>query len=178
MLHQHPLDALALQVANTFDYYTGNAPRMLARVESVLPAWQNDMPGCHAVLATHAFALEEHGEYEHAEQAAREALALNPLDIRAHHVMLHVFEMTDRPDAGVRWMNAQIAAPGAGSLFTTHCWWHLALFHLALGQTDLGLAMRLPCLMSPEWNDATQIVRTRVTRSLLTRRPAKVRQVE
>ena len=72
---------------------------MLHRVEAVLPAWHRDMPGCHAVLATHAFALEEHGEYEHAEQAAREALDLNPLDVRAHHVMAHVFEMTDRPDA-------------------------------------------------------------------------------
>jgi tetratricopeptide (TPR) repeat protein len=141
LLRQRPLDALALQVANTFDYYTGHAPRMLHRVEAVLPAWHRDMPGCHAVLATHAFALEEQGEYEHAEQAAREALALNPLDVRAHHVMAHVFEMTDRPDAGVRWMNAQVAAPGAGRLFTKHCWWHLALFHLTLGQTDRALAL-------------------------------------
>lgn len=118
LLRQRPLDALALQVANTFDYYTGHATRMLHRVEAVLPTWDRDMPGCHAVLATHAFALEEHGEYEHAEQAAREALALNPLDVRAHHVMAHVFEMTDRPAEGVRWMNAQVAAPG-GSLRRT-----------------------------------------------------------
>ena len=31
--------------------------------------------------------------------------ALNPVNARAHHVMAHVFEMTDRADAGMRWMN-------------------------------------------------------------------------
>lgn len=31
----------------------------------------------------------------------------------------------------------------------------------------LGLAMRLLCLVPPEWSDATQLVRTRVARSLL-----------
>jgi tetratricopeptide (TPR) repeat protein len=139
LLRSHPRDALALQVANTFDYFTGDATRMLDRVEAVLPAWSGDLPGYHAVLVTHAFALEECGEYERAEHAARAALALNALDVRAHHVMAHVFEMTDRPDAGVQWMSEQITRFGADRFFTTHCWWHLALFHLAQGQADRAL---------------------------------------
>jgi len=105
LLRRYPHDALALQVANTFDYFTGDAARMLARVEAVLPAWSGDLPGYNTVLVTHAFALEECGEYARAEHAARAALALNPHDVRAHHVMAHVFEMTDRADAGVRWMS-------------------------------------------------------------------------
>lgn len=141
LLRSHPSDALALQVANTFDYFTGNTARMLERVEAVLTAWSVDMPGYHAVLATHAFALEECGEYERAEEAARAALALNPLDVRAHHVMAHVFEMTDRPDAGMRWMYEQIARHGVDRFFTTHCWWHLSLFHLAQGQVDRVLTL-------------------------------------
>ncbi len=139
LLRSHPRDALALQVANTFDYFTGDATRMLDRVEAVLPAWSVDLPGYHAVLVTHAFALEECGEYERAEHAARAALALNALDVRAHHVMAHVFEMTDRPDAGVQWMSEQITRFGVDRFFTTHCWWHLALFHLAQGQADRAL---------------------------------------
>jgi hypothetical protein len=95
----------------------------------------------HAVLAMHAFSLEECGEYERAEQEARAAVALNAFDARAHHVMAHVFEMTDRPDAGVRWMNEHVAYWGAGTVVATHCWWHLALFHLALGQVDRALAL-------------------------------------
>ncbi len=141
LLRRHPRDALALQVANTFDYFTGEAKRMLDRVETVLPAWSSDRPDYHTVLVTHAFALEECGEYERAEHAARAALALNPLDVRAYHVMAHVFEMTDRADAGVRWMNEQIARFGVDRLFTTHCWWHLALFHLAQGQTERALSV-------------------------------------
>jgi tetratricopeptide (TPR) repeat protein len=136
LLLRYPHDALALQVANTFDYLTGDATRMLDRVKAVLPAWSDDMPGYHAVLVTHAFALEECGEYERAEEAARAALALNPLDVRAHHVMAHVFEMTDRPDAGVRWLSEHADGP-----LTTHCWWHLALFHLTQGQIDRALTL-------------------------------------
>ena len=139
LLRRHPRDSLALQVANTFDYFIGNAKRMLDRVEAVLPAWPAIMPGYHTLLVTHAFALEECGEYERAEHAARAALDLNPLDVRAHHVMAHVFEMTDRADAGVRWMSEQIDRFGVDRFFTTHCWWHLALFHLAQGRTDLAL---------------------------------------
>jgi tetratricopeptide (TPR) repeat protein len=141
LLRQYPRDALALQVANTFDYFMGEAARMLERVEAVLPAWSSDLPGYNAVLVTHAFALEECGEYERAEDAARAALALNPLDVRAHHVMAHVFEMTDRADAGVRWMSEQVARSGVDDLLTTHCWWHLALFHLVQGQTDRALTV-------------------------------------
>jgi tetratricopeptide (TPR) repeat protein len=89
----------------------------------------------------HAFSLEECGEYERAEQEARAALALNAFDARAHHVMAHVFEMTGRPDAGVRWMNEHIAYWGAGTVVATHCFWHLALFHLALGQVDQALTL-------------------------------------
>ncbi|MGH6624780.1 MAG: tetratricopeptide repeat protein, partial [Burkholderiaceae bacterium] len=97
------------------------------------------LPGYATVQVTHAFALEECGEYERAEHAARAALALNPLDVRAHHVMAHVFEMTDRADAGLRWMSEQIDRFGVDRFFTTHCWWHLALFHLTQGRTDFAL---------------------------------------
>jgi len=141
LLRRHPHDALALQVANTFDYFIGDARRMLDRVEAVLPAWSGDVPGYNTVLVTHAFALEECGEYERAEHVARAALALNPRDVRAHHVMAHVFEMTDRADAGVRWMSEQSTRLGVDDLFTTHCWWHLALFHLTQGQPDRALTL-------------------------------------
>ena len=141
LLRLHPRDALALQVAHSFDYVTGDMARMNDRVAAVLPGWASDLPGYHAVLAMHAFSLEECGAYERAEQAAREALAMNPFDARAHHVMAHVFEMTERTGAGVPWMNEHIAGWGVDSVVATHCWWHLALFHLAQSQTDRALAL-------------------------------------
>ena len=136
-----PLDILALQVAHSFDYVTGDIARMDARVVDVLPAWSPELPGYHAVLAMHAFGLEEIGDYERAGEVASAALALNPGDARAHHVMVHIFEMTDRPAAGKRWMNEHVAGWADGTTVATHCWWHLALFHLALGEIDDALAV-------------------------------------
>ena len=141
VLRLWPRDALALQVAHALDYVTGDAALMNDRVQAVLPAWSSDLPGYHAVLAMHAFGLEECGEYERAEEAARAALALNAFDARAHHVMAHLFEMTDRADAGVCWMNEHAARWGARTVVATHCWWHLALFHLSQGRSDRALSL-------------------------------------
>ena len=141
VLDTHPRDALALHVAHAFDYVTGDIARLHDRVAAVLPAWSADLPGYHAVLAMHAFGLEECGEYERAEEAARDALAQNPANARAHHVMAHVFEMTGRTGEGLRWMNAHIQSWAVDSVASTHFWWHLALFHLAQGEADRALAL-------------------------------------
>jgi len=139
LLREQPRDALALQVAHALDYLTGDVARMHDRVAAVLPAWSSVLPGYGTVLAMHAFGLEESGEYHRAEHAARAALTLNPLDARAHHVMAHVFEMTDRPGAGVRWLRRHRAGWDMNSVVATHCCWHLALFHLAQGRIDRAL---------------------------------------
>lgn len=141
LLALYPRDALALQVAHAFDYITGDLDRMNDRVAAALPAWSSGLPGYHAVLAMHAFSLEECGHYARAEEAARAALDLNAFDARAHHVMAHVFEMSDRPAAGVRWMNKHFASWGVGTVVSTHCWWHLALFHLSQRQLDHAVAL-------------------------------------
>ena len=141
ILRVHPHDVLALQVAHSLDYLTGDINCLRDRVPSVLAEWSSDMPGYHALLAMSAFSLEECGEYERAEQAALEALALDPGDARAHHVMAHVFEMTDRAAEGIRWMNAHKAGWAAGTIVAVHCWWHVALFHVALGQCERALAI-------------------------------------
>ncbi len=141
VLHRYPLDVLALQVAHVFDYMGGDVARLSQRVAEVLPAWSRDLPGYHAVMAMHAFGLEEAGEYERAEDEALAAIALNPGDARAHHVMAHVFEMTERPDAGARWMGERSGNWGHDTVVATHCWWHVGLFHLAQGRLDAALAI-------------------------------------
>jgi tetratricopeptide (TPR) repeat protein len=139
LLREQPREALALQVAHALDYLTGDVARMHDRVAAVLPAWSPEVPGFGSVLAMYAFSLEECGEYHQAEHAARAALSLNPLNARAHHVMAHVFEMTERPGAGVRWMGQHTAGWDLNSVVATHCCWHLALFHLAQGRIDRAL---------------------------------------
>jgi tetratricopeptide (TPR) repeat protein len=141
VLRQHPRDVLALQVAHAFDYVTGDVPRMGDRVPGVLPAWSSKLPGYHAVLAMHAFGLEECGDYARAAEFGHQALALNPLDARAHHVLAHVHEMTGRTGAGVQWMCQRIGFWAADTVVATHCWWHLALFHLTGGEVERALSL-------------------------------------
>jgi tetratricopeptide (TPR) repeat protein len=141
VLSEYPRDALALQVAHALDYVTGDVARMEDRVAAVLNAWSSALPGYPAVLAMHGFSLEECGRYAKAEEVARRALALDAFDARAHHVLAHVFEMTGRPEAGIRWMYEHVPYWAVDTVVATHGWWHVALFHLATG--DPGQALHL-----------------------------------
>jgi hypothetical protein len=48
----------------------------------------------------------------------------------------HVHEMRNDPLAGISWLGQHAATWSEGSFFAVHNWWHLALFHLELGQVD------------------------------------------
>ena len=141
ILARAPHDLLALAAAQTFDYYLGSPASQLARTARALETWQRTAPGYHAVLAMHAYALQECGAYEEAEAAAYRALALQPWDVRAHHAIAHVMEMQGRFEEGVRWLGARSALwTGAGAA-STHLWWHIALYHLELGRPEQALAI-------------------------------------
>jgi hypothetical protein len=136
-----PRDVLALHVAHAFDYLGGHNAAMSERISPVLNAWSADMPGYSSVLAMHAFALEERGEYASASVAALRVLELDPSSARAHHVLAHIFEMTGRGHAGREWMLAHEPSWGRGSVAATHCWWHTALFHIH--QQDVPAALTI-----------------------------------
>jgi len=140
-LQARPRDVLALAMACGFDYVTGEAVRLRARVAGGLSAWPSDLQGYSSVLAMHAFGLAECGDAARAEEAATTALALDEDDARAHHAMAHVFELTERADDGVRWMERHAQHWATGTVVATHGWWHLALFHLARGDTAPALAL-------------------------------------
>jgi hypothetical protein len=141
VLEHAPRDVLALQVAHAFDYLAGDTERLAARTSRALRQWPAQVPGRHAVLAMHAFGLEETGAYEAAQDHALLALALNPRDARAVHVLAHVCEMTGQADAGVRLMGERLGDWAIGTAVATHCWWHLALFHLEAGRIPHVLAL-------------------------------------
>lgn len=132
----HPRDVLALQVGQVLDFFLGDQRMLRDRIGRALPAWSRDMPDYHAVLGFLAFGLEETGQYARAEDVGREAVALEPRDNWAQHAVAHVLEMQDRRKEGVAWMRSEATGWQAESFFAVHNWWHTALFHLGLGETD------------------------------------------
>jgi tetratricopeptide (TPR) repeat protein len=136
-----PRDVLALQAGHQIDFFTGQAMRLRDRIGRAMPAWQEGMPGYHAVLGMHAFGLEESGDYPAAERAGRRAVGLEPRDGWAQHAVAHVMEMQGRQRDGIAWMRASPESWSTDSFLKIHNWWHLALFHYELGELDEALAL-------------------------------------
>jgi hypothetical protein len=136
-----PRDALALQAGHQIDFFTGAARMLRDRIARALPAWSAGMPGHHAVLGMHAFGLEETGDYQRAEAQGRKAVDLEPRDGWAQHAVAHVMEMQGRQCDGIDWMRSDPQAWAKDSFFAVHNWWHLALYHLDLGEVDEVLAL-------------------------------------
>lgn len=132
----NPLDSLALQVGHQIDFFTGNARMLRDRIGRALPAWRPGMPGYHAILGMQAFGLEEMGDYARAEALGRQAVEIEPRDGWAQHAVAHVMEMQSRQRDGIAWMRADPEAWTKDSFLKVHNWWHLALFHYDLGETD------------------------------------------
>ncbi len=138
---KYPRDALALQIGQLLDFLRGDSRMLRDRIAAALPHWSEDMPGYHAVLGLHAFGLEETGQYAAAEATGRRAIEIEPRNGWAQHAVAHVLEMQNRREEGVAWMREDLARWTGDSYFQVHNWWHLALFHLGLGDTDAVLAL-------------------------------------
>jgi hypothetical protein len=136
---EYPRDLLALQVGHQLDFFRGDARMLRDRIARALPAWSPDMPGYHAVLGMQAFGLEESGHYAEAERSGRKAVEIEPRDAWAQHAVAHVLEMQGRQREGINWMRANTEGWSRESFFAVHNWWHLALYHLELGETDAVL---------------------------------------
>ena len=138
---EHPRDLLALIAGHQLDFFTGSSQMLRDRILRAMPAWSNSLPGYHAMLGMRAFGLEEMGDYAGAEASGRAALEIERCDGWARHAVAHVMEMQSRQDEGIAFMREDVDSWTAGSFFAVHNWWHLALYHLELGQEDEVLAL-------------------------------------
>jgi hypothetical protein len=137
----YPLDGLALQAGHQIDFFTGDSRMLRDRIARALPFWNADIPGYHALLGMHAFGLEETGDYARAEREGKLSVELEPRDGWGQHAVAHVMEMQNRRRDGIAWMRRNREAWSQDSFFAVHNWWHLALFHLGLGEIDEVLAL-------------------------------------
>jgi tetratricopeptide (TPR) repeat protein len=137
----YPHDLLALQIGHQVDFFRGDARMLRDRIARALPHWSADMPGYHVVLGMQAFGLEESGDYAAAERAGRRAVEIEFRDSWAQHAVAHVMEMQCRPREGIAWMQKNAEGWSRDSFFAVHNWWHVALYHLELGEIDEALAL-------------------------------------
>src|SRR5262245_9667593 len=138
---EYPRDSLALQLAHVGDFFLGQSSQLRDRIARALCDWDESVPGYGYVLGMYAFGLEEMGDYGRAEERARKALELNPRDPWAVHAGAHVMEMQGRLGDGVRWLTSRTKDWAPDNGFAFHNWWHLALYHLDLGQHDRVLEL-------------------------------------
>ena len=133
-------DFAAVRFAHDVYLHVGDADRRLVSSLHAVEAWCG-WPGFGFVAGQHAFALEEVGRYDEAEELARHALDLDPDDLWARHALAHVYESTDDTASALDLLEGSVARWSGQDLLATHIWWHLALRLLASGDTNGALAV-------------------------------------
>jgi tetratricopeptide (TPR) repeat protein len=140
-LEEAPHALLLAKLAHGLRFLAGDLEGMLRSTGTLLRRWQPDRPGYGFLLGCHAFALEENGAYEAAEQAGRRAVLIEPRDAWGMHAVAHVYEMRGRTSAGIGWLsNARPSWQGCHN-FRFHMAWHLALFLLEERRLDEVLSL-------------------------------------
>ncbi len=141
ILRDFPHDVVAFRLAHFLYFWLGRTHEMVGSVDRVIPAWSEDVAGYSAVLACHAFAHEEAGNYIAAEPSGRRAIELDPGDLWAAHAVAHVMESQGRRTEGIDWLVALAPNWEGSHNMQHHLWWHLALFRLEHG--DFAGALEL-----------------------------------
>ncbi|HZP85307.1 MAG TPA: tetratricopeptide repeat protein [Burkholderiales bacterium] len=137
----YPHDTLALRVAHFGDLQWSWTQQLSDRVAQVLVHWHPGMHGYGHVLGMHAFGLAESGELALAEATGQRALAFDGRNAGAIHAIAHVKEMQGRGAEGIEWLRETAPVWTRSPAYSVHLWWHLALFHLDLG--DLQDVLRI-----------------------------------
>jgi tetratricopeptide (TPR) repeat protein len=141
ILHDHPRDLLALQAAHITNFLLGNSQLLRDRVAQVLPHWDDSVSGHGYVLGMYAFGLEETGLYARAQQTGLRALELSRRDPWAVHAVTHTMEMQGLLREGIDFLSYREPDWAPNNGFAFHNYWHLALFHLDLGEHERALAI-------------------------------------
>jgi tetratricopeptide (TPR) repeat protein len=136
ILVRWPTDILALRLQHFLLFNAGRLDEMLASTERARSSWEVDLPRMSYLDGMAAFALEELGRYENAEELGRRAVAADATDLWSVHAVAHVLEMQRRVDDGLEWLDGRDDVLHSGGAFASHIWWHKSLYHLACGDVD------------------------------------------
>ena len=133
-------DFAAVRFAHDVYLHVGDDLGRLGSSSHALEVWRGE-PGWGFVAGQHAFALEEVGRHDEAEELGRVALDLDPDDLWSRHALAHVYESTDDTAAALELLEGSVERWNGQELLATHIWWHLALRLLASGDVSRALAV-------------------------------------
>jgi tetratricopeptide (TPR) repeat protein len=136
ILLEWPHDLLAFRQYTGTLFWVGDKQYQAEVVAGQAGHWSPRIPGFGHFLSAQSFAMEEVGNYEVAERAAREALLVNEQDLWALHGLAHVLEMQGRTDEGIELLENAARFLNDYNLFRGHLWWHLSLFKVTRGSFD------------------------------------------
>ena len=136
ILLEWPHDLLAFRQYTGTLFWVGDKQYQAEVVAGQDGYWNSRVPGYGHFLSAKSFAMEEVGNYEVAERAAREALAIQGQDLWALHGLAHVLEMQGRTDEGIELLEDAARFLNDYNLFRGHVWWHLGLFKFSQRRFD------------------------------------------
>lgn len=129
----NPGDTISMKLSHGIRFMLGDAQGMLRSIERVLDAHGVEHPLYGYLLGCHAFALEEAGRYDQAEQVGLRGLRYAKDDAWGLHAVAHVYDMTHLTDKGIHLIDGNQSAWSHCNNFRFHVWWHKALLHLDQG---------------------------------------------
>jgi hypothetical protein len=140
-LKDYPTNFLAVKLAHSLRFMSGQPSEMLALTRRILPHWTSGEAAYGFTLGCHAFGLEEMGYFSEAEAHGRKAYGYEPSDAWGLHAVSHVMEMSNRTNEGIAWLEASRPDWSNCNNFAFHIGWHLALFHLERGDVPAVLSV-------------------------------------
>jgi tetratricopeptide (TPR) repeat protein len=155
-----PREASLIQRLYFIYFMQGGADKMLAMMESVLPAYENDS----YVLGMYSFALEETRNFAKAFEIGHKARMLNTEDIWTLHALTHTYYETGAFGPGTQLLTEALPQCEGAGPFRTHIAWHLAVLLWEQGQYHRALGLyhdRFPdpaSLEPPNFVDAAALL--------------------
>lgn len=135
---QFPHDLAIVKLQQYLAFNRGDSPQMLRAILKVLDV-NADVAHAHGMAA---FSYEQCHRLADAEQAARQALALQRKEPWAQHALAHVLLTQGRIEEGTAFLESvRDTWVDLNSFMLTHLWWHLAVFYLSRGRTAEALAI-------------------------------------
>jgi tetratricopeptide (TPR) repeat protein len=140
-LKQYPRDAMVLAPCTGvfgligFSGRKGREQEMRQLLEELAPHWGEDA----WFLVQLAFARVETGEIKSARKAIERSMQLDPQSAHGAHVMTHVHYEAGEKVAGLKFLQKWLPDYAREGLLHCHLSWHLALWHLELGDHEAAL---------------------------------------